>query len=107
MDSTTGGTLGVFGFLISAAGIVYTAVNHKRLRCKCCGKDMDISVDVEPTTPPEEDKDKGKEKGKGKEEEEEEEEEEKAPVSRISVKQGRRTSLPKSGTKSVPNSGVW
>ena len=101
MDSTTGGTLGAFGFIISAAGIVYTAINHKRLRCKCCGKDMDISVDVEPTTPPEKDNDKDEDKEKGKDKEEEEEE--KAPVSRISVKQGRRTSLP----KSVPNSGVW
>jgi len=100
MDSTTGGTLGVFGFLISAVGIVYTAVNHKRLRCKCCGKDMDISVDVEPTTPPEE-------KDKKEAKEEKEEDEDKEPPSRIPIKQGRRTSLPKSGTKSVPNSGVW
>jgi hypothetical protein len=51
MDSNTGGALGIFAFLISSAGIVYTAINHKRLRCKCCGKDMDVSVDVEPTTP--------------------------------------------------------
>jgi hypothetical protein len=85
MDSTTGGTLGVFGFLISAVGIVYTAINHKRLRCKCCGKDMDISVDVEPTTPPEE-----KEKDKDKEKEEEEQEIEIKP-------RGRRSSLSKTG----------
>ena len=51
MDSNTGGALGIFAFLISSAGIVYTAINHKRLRCKCCGKNMDVSVDVEPTTP--------------------------------------------------------
>ena len=51
MDSNTGGALGIFAFLMSSAGIVYTAINHKRLRCKCCGKNMDVSVDVEPTTP--------------------------------------------------------
>ena len=62
MDSNAGGVLGIFGFLISAAGIVYTAINHKRLRCKCCGKDMDISVDVEPTTPKEAEKEEEEEK---------------------------------------------
>jgi len=82
MDSTTGGTLGIFGFLISAAGIVYTAINHKRLRCKCCGKDMDISVDVEPTTPP-----KDAEKDKDADEEEE--------VEVKPVDKGRRSSLTK------------
>jgi hypothetical protein len=49
MDSNTGGILGVFGFLVSFAGIIYTAINHKRIRCRCCGRDMDMSVDVEPT----------------------------------------------------------
>jgi hypothetical protein len=83
MDSTTGGTLGIFGFLISAVGIVYTAINHKRLRCKCCGKNMDISVDVEPTTPPEEDKEKDADKGKDKDEEEEVEVK---PIERIRYK---------------------
>ncbi len=83
MDSTTGGTLGIFGFLISAVGIVYTAINHKRLRCKCCGKNMDISVDVEPTTPPEEEKEKDADKGKDKEGEEEVEVK---PIERIRYK---------------------
>jgi hypothetical protein len=49
MDSTTGGVLGIFGFLASLAGLIYTAVNHKRIRCRCCGKDVDMSVDVDST----------------------------------------------------------
>jgi len=80
MDSNAGGVLGIFGFLISAAGIVYTAINHKRLRCKCCGKDMDISVDVEPTTPKDVEK----------------EEEEVKPVEKV-----RRSSLTKTGATAI------
>jgi len=55
MDSTTGGVLGIFGFLASLGGLIYAAINHKRIRCRCCGKDIDMSVDVdstEPTVPP-------------------------------------------------------
>ena len=33
------------------AGAVYTAVNHKKIRCKCCGKNLDMSVDVDSTEP--------------------------------------------------------
>jgi hypothetical protein len=49
MDSNTGGILGIFAFLTSAAGLIYTAINHKRIRCRCCGKNLDMSVDVDPT----------------------------------------------------------
>jgi len=49
MDSNTGGILGIFAFLTSAAGLIYAAVNHKRIRCRCCGRDLDMSVDVDPT----------------------------------------------------------
>ena len=52
MDSTTGGVLGIFGFLASLGGLIYTAINHKRIRCRCCGKDIDMSVDVDSTVPP-------------------------------------------------------
>ena len=52
MDSTTGGVLGIFGFLASLGGLIYTAINHKRIRCRCCGKDIDMSVDVDSTEPP-------------------------------------------------------
>ena len=49
MNSDTGGILGVFGFLVSMAGVIYTAINHKKIRCRCCGKDLDMSVDVDTT----------------------------------------------------------
>ena len=49
MDSTTCGVLGIFGILISGGSVIYAAINHKRIRCRCCGKDLDISVDVDPT----------------------------------------------------------
>ena len=49
MDTTN--ILGVVGFACSILGIVYTAVNHKRIRSKCCGKFFEASLDVENTTP--------------------------------------------------------
>ena len=52
MDSNTGGILGIFAVLTSAAGLFYTAINHKRIRCRCCGRDLDMSVDVDPTDKP-------------------------------------------------------
>ena len=52
MDSNAGNILGVFAFLTSSAGLIYAAVNHKRIRCRCCGKDLDMSVDVDPTDVP-------------------------------------------------------
>ena len=45
----TGNVLGIFAILVSIGGVIYTAVNHKRFRLKCCGKDLDVSVDVEDT----------------------------------------------------------
>jgi len=53
MDTTN--ILGLIGFGVSILGAVYTAVNHKRVRSRCCGKTLDMSVDVENTTPVRED----------------------------------------------------
>jgi hypothetical protein len=50
MDTTN--ILGLSGFGISILGILYTAVNHKRIRSNCCGKHLEASLDVENTTPP-------------------------------------------------------
>jgi hypothetical protein len=49
MDTTN--ILGLVGFGISVVGAIYTAINHKRVRSKCCGKVMEASLDVENTTP--------------------------------------------------------
>ena len=49
MDNNT--ILGISGVVISVAGIVYTAVNHKRVRSNCCGKVLEVSLDIDATTP--------------------------------------------------------
>jgi len=50
MDTTN--ILGLTGFGISILGVIYTAINHKRVRSKCCGRLLEASLDVENTTPP-------------------------------------------------------
>lgn len=42
---------GVLGIIITVVGVVYGAINHKRLRSTCCGRKIDISVDIESTSP--------------------------------------------------------
>jgi hypothetical protein len=49
MDTTN--ILGLVGFAVSIVGVVYTAVNHKRIRSRCCGHLVEASLDVENTTP--------------------------------------------------------
>lgn len=51
MDSSTSGALGIISLLLTGAGLVYTAINHKRIRCKLCGRDVDISMDIDSTEP--------------------------------------------------------
>jgi len=45
----TGNTLGGIGLFISLCGIVYTAINHKKIRGTCCGKKIDFSIDIDTT----------------------------------------------------------
>ena len=49
MNSDTGSVLGIISILVSIGGAIYAAINHKRLRCKCCGKDIEVQVDVDST----------------------------------------------------------
>ena len=49
MNSDTGSVLGIISILVSIGGAIYAAINHKRLRCRCCGKNIDIQVDVDST----------------------------------------------------------
>jgi hypothetical protein len=45
--------LAISAIVISASNAVFTFVNHKRIRSKCCSdKEQVISIDVESTTPP-------------------------------------------------------
>ena len=46
---------GITGTIVFAGGLlykVYMAINHKRIRCNLCGKEMEASIDVDETTPP-------------------------------------------------------
>jgi len=43
-------TIGGISLFISVCGIIYTAINHKRIRGKCCGYNLSASIDIEPTT---------------------------------------------------------
>ena len=42
----TGAALGGTGLFISIAGIIYSAINHKHIKSKCCGKEYDVSIDI-------------------------------------------------------------
>lgn len=45
----TGAVLGGTGLFISLIGIVYSAINHKNIRSKCCGKVLEVSIDIDST----------------------------------------------------------
>ena len=49
MDTTN--ILGLSGFAVSVLGVIYAAINHKRVRSKCCGTVLEASLDVDNTTP--------------------------------------------------------
>ena len=49
MNSEPGNVLGIISILVSVGGAVYAAINHKRIRCRCCGRDLDVQVDVDST----------------------------------------------------------
>ena len=37
---------------VAVGSSIIAVVNHKRLRSKCCGRNVDVSIDIENTTPP-------------------------------------------------------
>jgi hypothetical protein len=45
----TGAALGGTGLFISLVGIIYSAVNHKHIRSRCCGRDLEMSIDIDST----------------------------------------------------------
>ena len=47
-----GTLLGIISMIVSIGGIVLGIINHKRLRSKCCGRNLEASIDIENTTPP-------------------------------------------------------
>lgn len=44
----TGTALGGTGLFFSILGIIYSAINHKHIRSKCCGKVYEVSIDIDP-----------------------------------------------------------
>jgi hypothetical protein len=42
---------GILGIVVTVVGVVYSAINHKRLRSTCCGKKIDMAIDIESTSP--------------------------------------------------------
>ncbi len=32
--------------ILSALGVLYTAINHKRVKAKCCGKTFEAEIDI-------------------------------------------------------------
>lgn len=45
----TGAALGRTGLFISLVGIIYSAINHKHIRSKCCGRNLEFSIDIDST----------------------------------------------------------
>ena len=44
MDAGAG--MGGAGLFISIVGVIYSAVNHKQIKSRCCGKEYDMSIDI-------------------------------------------------------------
>jgi hypothetical protein len=66
--------MGGAGLLISIFGVVYSAVNHKQIKSRCCGKEYDMSIDIGSTKEGKEEE--AAKKGDNKEGEEKEEKKE-------------------------------
>jgi hypothetical protein len=49
---TQAGITGTIVFVGGLAYKAYIAVNHKRCRSNCLGKELEMSIDIEETTPP-------------------------------------------------------
>ena len=73
----TGAALGGTGLFISLIGIIYSAINHKHIRTKCCGREIEISLDIDSTETLGERKEREKKEKEEKEEKEKKEKEEK------------------------------
>lgn len=48
----TGEIMSAVAIIVSIGGTIIGIVNHKRIRSKCCGRNLEASIDIENTTPP-------------------------------------------------------
>jgi hypothetical protein len=46
-----GGIAGIVGLALSVGGTIFTIINHKRCRSRCCNWTGEVSFDVGETTP--------------------------------------------------------
>ena len=44
--------LGIVAICISVGSTILGIINHKKIRSKCCGRELSASIDIEPSTPP-------------------------------------------------------
>ncbi len=49
-SESSGSTIGGISLFISICGMIYTAINHKRIRGQCCGHKVSASIDIDTTT---------------------------------------------------------
>jgi len=73
----TGAALGGTGLFISLVGIIYSAINHKHIKTRCCGREIEISLDIDSTETLGERKEREKKEKEEKEKKEKEEKEKK------------------------------
>ena len=66
----TNSIVGWSGLVLSILGIIYSAVNHHKIKATCCGRVYDFSIDINKTDEEEERKKKEEEEKIKKEEEE-------------------------------------
>lgn len=59
MSSDLGTIFGSGGLVISIISMVYAAINHKRIRAKCCGRSVDFEINIDPTEAAAEEKKSG------------------------------------------------
>jgi hypothetical protein len=50
MDTST--IISGVSLAVAAGTSIIAVVNHKRIRSRCCGRNVDMSIDIENTTPP-------------------------------------------------------
>jgi len=67
----TGEIVGWSGLVISILGVIYSAVNHKHIKSRCCGRVYDFSIDIENTNPENEEAEKKKEEEEKKKKDDE------------------------------------
>lgn len=46
------GILGIVAIIISVGTTIIGIINHKRIRSKCCGRELSASIDIEASSPP-------------------------------------------------------